>query len=551
MNILVIGNGFDLEHELPTKYKDFLDFLYGFNIIVDGRYIPHGIKEFERVVINGERSYESSGNGKIGKKREFNKYVKQMLLKETLFTVEGLNKWKEEKHVSELKDCCRGNVWIEYFGKENKDQQGTWIDFETEISKVIKSLDYMQKIRMKRKENKDLYCDEEYMDIEEKINGIFNTKKLYGEIGDKITKDIVNRNLNDGLIIRILLDDLNKLIRCLEIYLNIYVGDIKIDCISPDIKNLAIDKVISFNYTNTYRKIYEAGSNSIDYHFIHGQADYINNADIKMNNMVLGIDEYLNSDLMNKETDFIGFKKYFQRIYKRTGYKYKKWINDMNKENEVNNIYFFGHSLDITDNDVLKELIMGNSSCKESVYKNTNITIFHYNEDSLKSQIANLVKVIGKNELIMRVSSEKNNIVFKKQKGKVNIEFINKIKDECKGMDDKYKNGLFRYNYNKNTIIIGPYQYIDIKILENNKIEADLHYGKTEAYLGLEEIYGQTIKSVDDRSVLYTYNIELGKKVWYIKKEYESYENIEVNGEERIEKQNFEEILKYIKNDNK
>lgn len=27
MNILIIGNGFDLAHKLPTKYTDFLDFL--------------------------------------------------------------------------------------------------------------------------------------------------------------------------------------------------------------------------------------------------------------------------------------------------------------------------------------------------------------------------------------------------------------------------------------------------------------------------------------------------------------------------------------------
>ena len=27
MNILVIGNGFDLAHGLPTKYTDFLDFM--------------------------------------------------------------------------------------------------------------------------------------------------------------------------------------------------------------------------------------------------------------------------------------------------------------------------------------------------------------------------------------------------------------------------------------------------------------------------------------------------------------------------------------------
>ena len=30
MNILVIGNGFDLAHELPTKYTDFLDFIKEF-----------------------------------------------------------------------------------------------------------------------------------------------------------------------------------------------------------------------------------------------------------------------------------------------------------------------------------------------------------------------------------------------------------------------------------------------------------------------------------------------------------------------------------------
>lgn len=33
MKILVIGNGFDLEHGLPTKYKDFLDFMQGINLL--------------------------------------------------------------------------------------------------------------------------------------------------------------------------------------------------------------------------------------------------------------------------------------------------------------------------------------------------------------------------------------------------------------------------------------------------------------------------------------------------------------------------------------
>ena len=31
MNILVIGNGFDLAHHMPTQYSDFLDFVKAFN----------------------------------------------------------------------------------------------------------------------------------------------------------------------------------------------------------------------------------------------------------------------------------------------------------------------------------------------------------------------------------------------------------------------------------------------------------------------------------------------------------------------------------------
>ncbi len=27
MNLLVVGNGFDIAHDLPTRYSDFLDFM--------------------------------------------------------------------------------------------------------------------------------------------------------------------------------------------------------------------------------------------------------------------------------------------------------------------------------------------------------------------------------------------------------------------------------------------------------------------------------------------------------------------------------------------
>ena len=54
----------------------------------------------------------------------------------------------------------------------------------------------------------------------------------------------------------ILLTDLNRLIRAFEIYLCEYIDNYKIMVKVPDIKRLQIHRVISFNYTNTYSKLY-------------------------------------------------------------------------------------------------------------------------------------------------------------------------------------------------------------------------------------------------------------------------------------------------------
>lgn len=84
------------------------------------------------------------------------------------------------------------------------------------------------------------------------------------------------------LIVR-LEDDLNKLIRILEIYLAEYVNiinDVE-ECL--DIQGINPDCVLSFNYSNTYERLY-GNAKKIDYNYIHGKAD-INNT-IETNNMV-------------------------------------------------------------------------------------------------------------------------------------------------------------------------------------------------------------------------------------------------------------------------
>ena len=50
------------------------------------------------------------------------------------------------------------------------------------------------------------------------------------------------------------------------------------------------------------------------------------------NNMVLGIDEFLPVEKQNLSIEFVGFKKFYQRIYKETVCKYKNWVDEIKSE---------------------------------------------------------------------------------------------------------------------------------------------------------------------------------------------------------------------------
>lgn len=145
--------------------------------------------------------------------------------------------------------------------------------------------------------------------------------------------------------------------------------------------------------------------------------------------MVLGIDEYLPKHRKDKDVDFIAFKKFYQRIYKETGCEYRNWVDDIRSDKPIenrtyggfdengnkiiestyssqHNLYIFGHSLDVTDGDILKDLILND---------NVHTTIYYVNKDVMGQQIVNLVKVIGQDELIKRTGGKNKTIEFKKQ----------------------------------------------------------------------------------------------------------------------------------------
>lgn len=402
MNILVIGNGFDLAHGLPTKYPHFLEFCK--------RVFPIYENEEGRGIDLYQQEFLLEW--------DFNKEIKEALknayISRKKIAVEGniAQIQTDYPRLDEMYSLIKDNHWIEYFLQYNMYQKENWIDFERVISDVIQSLDRDIEPARDIKSDRDIKPFGLDSNIQRISNEFLNEK--YYESRSKLTYKML-RN--------ILLDDLNKLTRALEIYLCEFVDKIGVKEL-PDIEALKIDHVLSFNYTNTFSKLYKitkriGDTDSEIFDYIHGKAD-INNT-MESNNMVLGIDEYLPDDRKDKDIEFIAFKKFYQRIYKQTGCKYKEWVDEIKEDYAEyqaklskskngypkHNLYIFGHSLDQTDGDILRDLILND---------NVKTTIFYTNREELGRKIANLNILIHQEELIRRTSGSTKTIYFVPQK---------------------------------------------------------------------------------------------------------------------------------------
>lgn len=323
---------------------------------------------------------------------------------------------KQRTIFEEIEKLISNNVWMNYFWKLYTERKTLgmdgWIDFECEISRIIQTLDQarmtiLADIRQGKKTGK---MTQYQLNI---LSPLWGKAGIDRELISFEEKAITYRKTQ-------FLKDLNRLTRCLEIYLGEFVEEIKPQVKLPDIEGLDINCVLSFNYTHTYENFYHTDkSKDVKYDYIHGEVK--KDSTIETCNLILGIDEYLEGEEKNKSNEFIQFKKFYQRIYKKTGCKYVDWIRKNEEwlkryskvKNPENNIYIWGHSLDITDGDILSSLIN---------MPNTKTTIFYHNQEALGNQIGNLVKVLGENELISMVHGENARIVFKEQQKEESVD---------------------------------------------------------------------------------------------------------------------------------
>lgn len=367
--ILILGNGFDLAHDLPTRYSDFLRFCQDIDDIF--------FSNDEYDIINGYRTSRIIKN-------YFNSY----------------DEFKDNIYIKEINNCISSNIWYNYFQhiyKHKMIRGENWIDFESEISDVIQFLD---------KNCKTLSYS--FSDINFEKDNMppgFESKSIKLR---ELVKEYFMTNKPIRKLRKLLYDDLSRLSYALRIYLLNFVENLEIKTFSPDLKNLQIDYVLNFNYTNTFQSIYKSKA---EIFHIHG------NCQNDENNLVLGIDEYWSESERNHHTDYTIFKKFAQRIQKRTGKQHYDFLLSLKSDNIKSKVYVFGHSLAETDKDIL-EMFLADDDFE--------VTIFCKDKETEGEYIANMIKICSEKQLIERV----NNIY-------PSIEFV--IQQPMKSIENEHK----------------------------------------------------------------------------------------------------------------
>lgn len=363
--VLILGNGFDLAHGLPTRYSDFLKFC--------------------------KTSLTNPNNKEVCINEWLKDYVKDKKIKQ-----EYINYFFTKYNY--FLDLIDENIWYNFLYHKYNDsliKGENWIDFESEISSLIQSID-------KNEENLSREYDMPLKNVTTYFSNdtLYSGEAVYSFLIDyflPVKKHIfvekhktVKVKLKE--IRKILYEDLDDFNKALEIYL-LLVESIYVNKKLKDITN-NYDYIINFNYTHTYQIFYEKFK---EIFHIHGEVH--EKPDEKINNMVLGINEYWSEEERDSHTNFTIFKKFAQRIQKRTGIESYKWFDeiksDYKKNNEVAEVFIFGHSLDITDKDILYDYLESEA---------TNVTIYCRDEETEGEYIANVIKIIGEKRLLEKVN---------------------------------------------------------------------------------------------------------------------------------------------------
>jgi len=420
LNILVIGNGFDLSHFLPTKYDHFM---YAMKSIQKYRQPENGMS-FDEIFIELPENEIPF----ISKTKEIYDCTNIRLNQEQILFFQNklaTNNWFEFflNHVNEIKS------WIDF---EQKIEQA--LNFSVNAINIINDRHLKEKTfnlpiyNFKRDNSTSYFFTDLQFNILSFLNFITLENVQIANGGRRaklnsqffISQEYDLHGFNSTKFISFLQDQLEEFIEIFNLYLTVVI-----DVLEPhsrfNVDELkSVNKVFSFNYTNTFEKFYK---NDIDIQYLHGKFG-------SEQNLVLGVSDIKDVSLKNLKA--YGFTKYHQKILKDTQYKFlnvditenKSYLKALEEAKTMraacanNHAYFqsyskecerieskikskntnfliWGHSLDISDEVYINEIF----SFNETIDNNVRVIVFHYDQKTKAELLTNLFHILGKDKV--------------------------------------------------------------------------------------------------------------------------------------------------------
>ena len=374
MNLVLLGNGFDLSLGLPTSYIDFLDTM---------NYVwKHKCDNFKTIADLWSCKELQAHNKNI--RTAYNKYKG---IYEDVMLPDGF--------LGKMKSTLEKNLWFRYLINSVNKNIG-WIDFEQEIKTVVHSLHLIfEHLREEYIDNSSRTLQRNFYIVSQFNIFIEGREPKYGNIiridrlmkKDFLIEYPIGSNcltIDKEKIISHIFCDLEEFVDVLQEYLKIFVdGPFEkitgAGLIEDDSMFGYTDRAVTLNYTHSFEKLYP----SVKVYHLHGEIG---------KKIVLGIasDENDSEDFAN--TDFIMFKKYFQRLVHGTDKEYLSFLLDLEefkKSMAGVSLAVMGHSLDVSDRDIIVELFNASDS----------ITILYHSQSALETYVRNLVRIFGKQGL--------------------------------------------------------------------------------------------------------------------------------------------------------
>ena len=367
MDVLVLGNGFDLAHKLPTTYLCFLK---------TTGYITK-LQNFDGLSIG--RIFESLQNdcGDIA-----NSYCTY----KSVYDDYAL----DPKRLKLLRKWCKSTEWWLYFKKTFNKNVG-WIDFEKEIAIVVNKIkDFLYRyyksttsIDLSKKGSEIIKYFDFFIEqgIQEHMQIFDSTKVYYRYKSDYIIKHGNDQadEIDKRKIAIDLFQSLTEFSEILSLYFEVFVDEplekLKINkLISTVDAYREYPNVITYNYTNSLERLYDNKAAHI-----HGSLG---------SKIILGINSNVDDD-GGVDLSFIDFKKYYQRVIFKTDLDYLSILTEMKRvllAGGIVTLSIIGHSLDYSDKDSLEELF--DSSNK--------INVYYHREDNLPEYVQKIIKIFGK-----------------------------------------------------------------------------------------------------------------------------------------------------------